>query len=403
MSGQSQSVPASGTAATTPMPTPMPPAVWALAAAAGIVVANNYYAQPLLHEIGGAFGVADWAASWISGLTQLGYTLGLLLILPLGDRMDRRRLVSVMLLLSCAALLGFAAMQHYPGLLITGFAIGLVSIVPQIMPPVARKIVAPQQRASAIGRVMAGLLLGIVLSRFVGGWLGHLLGWRAVYLLAAAVMLGLLLVLRRAIPAMPPDYTGSYLGLLRSLPQLWRAHADLRRLALAAALQFGAFSLFWSTFAFHLAALPQHYTASMVGNFALVGALGVLGAMASAPLTRRLSLRATLALSGALMALAFPVFTMAGAQILWIVPGVILLDLGMQISHVSSMTRVLELDESATSRLNTVYMVVRFSGAAAGTVTGGLAWTWGGWPGVCLVGMLACAAGLWLNCHQGRR
>ncbi|MCS0494597.1 MFS transporter [Ancylobacter sp. MQZ15Z-1] len=375
--------------------------IWLMAATAGIVVANNYYNQPLLNDLAGTFAVTDDAASWISSLTQTGYALGLLFILPLGDQVDRRKLISVMLVLSAAMLLLFSQARNFPLLLAAGFSIGLTSIVPQILPPIVSQIVPPSSAPQAVGHVMGGLLLGIVLSRFVGGWLGALIGWRLVFALAALVMLALMVVLRRALPALKPAHGGSYLNLLSSLPKLLHRYARLRLLSLAAALQFGAFSLFWSTLTFHLADMPGHYSSKMAGSFALVGAIGVIGAMSAARITKRFSLRTVLVLSGALMAAAFPLFAAAHESLFWMVPAVVILDLGMQMSHVSSMANILVLDRGAASRLNTVYMVTRFAGGALGTVIGGLAWAHGGWLAVCAAGGLLCLVALVVNGRTG--
>lgn len=375
--------------------------IWLMAAAAGIVVANNYYNQPLLNDLAGTFAVTDAAASWISSLTQTGYALGLLLILPLGDQVDRRKLISVMLALSAAMLLLFSQARNFPLLLAAGFSIGLTSIVPQILPPIVSQIVPSPSAPQAVGHVMGGLLLGIVLSRFVGGWLGALIGWRLVFVLAAVVMLVLMVVLRRALPRLAPTHGGSYLSLLASLPALLRKFWRLRTLSLAAALQFGAFSLFWSTLTFHLADMPGHYSSKTAGSFALVGAIGVIGAMSAARVTRRFSLRAVLVLSGTLMAAAFPLFAAARESLFWMIPAVVILDLGMQMSHVSSMSTILALDRGAASRLNTVYMVTRFAGGALGTLIGGLAWTHGGWLAVCAAGGVLCLFALLINAAIG--
>lgn len=377
--------------------------IWLMAVTAGTVVANNYYNQPLLKDMSGEFAVSEQAASWISSLTQIGYALGLLLLLPLCDRIDRRRMISVMLCLSAAALVCFSLAGSYALLLGFGFLIGLTSIVPQILPPVASEMAAPGRGADAVGKVMAGLLLGIVLSRFVGGWVGHLVGWRVLYAMAAGVMIVLMIVLRASLPRSTPSFHGSYGALMASLLDLVMAHGRLRSLSLAAALQFGAFSLFWTTLAFFLASLPGHYPASVAGSFALVGAVGVLSALLAGRVLRQFSGRQVLGTSGLLMLAAFPLFLLSlRGGIGWLVPAVILLDLGMQVSHVTSMSSILAIDPTSRSRLNTVYMVTRFAGGALGTLAGGVAWAQGGWPAVCLVGALMALLALAINLAGAR-
>ncbi|MBL7249211.1 MFS transporter [Alloalcanivorax marinus] len=375
-------------------------AIRVMAVAAGVVVANNYYNQPLLNDMARDLGVSGVAASWISSLTQIGYALGLLLLLPLADRMDRRRLITVMLLLASAMLFLFALSPSYQFVLAFGFLIGLTSIVPQILPPAAQQLVPPAAAPEAVGRIMAGLLLGIVLSRFVGGWLGNMFGWRALYGGAAVVMLVLVVLLRRVLPPFQTTFHGGYLSLMGSLGRLFLAHSVLRGLAFAGAMQFAAFSLFWTTLAFHLAAMPGHYPASVAGSFALIGAVGVLGAGLVARLSRRSSVRFTLMVSGLLMLVAFPVFLLAEDSLWWMVPAVLLLDLGMQMSHVTSMATILSLDRAAASRLNTLYMFIRFLGGALGTLVGGFAWWHGGWLGVCLCGLGFCMLALVVNMRR---
>lgn len=371
--------------------------IWLMAVTAGTVVANNYYNQPLLKEMAGDLSVSDHAASWISSATQIGYALGLLFLLPLGDRIDRRRLISVMLCLSAGMLVFFSLSGSYALVVGFGFLIGLTSIVPQILPPIASQM-APEGHASdAVGKVMAGLLLGIVLSRFVGGWLGDLVGWRVVYGLAAIVMVGLMVVLRASLPQLSPTFKGSYFELMASLKHLYARYATLRFVSLAAALQFGAFSLFWTTLAFHLNAMPGHYSARVAGTFAIIGAVGVLGALAVGRFTRQYSTRLVLVVSGSLMLVAFGLFFAAHNSLYWMIPAVILLDLGMQISHVASMSTVLALDSKSASRLNTTYMVIRFAGGAVGTIVGGFSWEHGGWPAVCAAGFAFCFLALLIN------
>ncbi len=370
------------------------PMVWVMAVTAGIVVANNYYCQPLLAEFAQVFSASDAWASWVALATQLGYAIGMLVLLPLGDMVERRSLILVMLGLSALALIAFA---HAPtiGLLIAaGFGIGFTSMVPQILPPFVSQLAPKGEGGGAVGLVMAGLLLGILLSRFVSGTIADLLGWQAVYHIAAGVMLVLIVVLALMLPRSPPKFSGSYGELFVSLGRLWRLHPVLRITSIAAALQFGAFSVFWTTLAFHLAALPQHYGSDVAGALALVGACGVLAAPAAGRLSDRMKPTVILMASGALMAASFLTFMALGGTIWGLIPGIILLDLGMQVSHVSSMNRNYHLDATAISRLNTVYMVTRFLGAAVGTGIGAYAWNVGEWTGVSIAGFALCAIAL---------
>lgn len=369
-----------------------------LAAGAGFVVANNYYNQPLLHEIGRSFGASDAEATLVSTMTQTGYACGLLLLLPLGDMVDRRKLILSLLLLSSLALIGFGMSSTLACAVAIAFGVGFSSVVPQLLPPIASQIAAPGQAGRAVGVVMGGLLLGIALSRFVGGVAGDLIGWRAVYWLAAGMMVLLFLAFHRLLPRLESSYRGSYCSLLSSMGGLIRSYPELNWLAIAAALQFAAFSLIWTTFAFHLQSMPGAYPASVVGLFALIGSGGVVAAMMAGRLIDTVPPRRLLVVAALLMLVAFGFFLQAQTSLAWLIPAVMLLDLGMQFSHVTSMASILELDPNARSRLNTVYMSARFAGGAAGTVIGSIAWTHYGWVGVSVAGGLLCLVAFALAC-----
>ncbi|MCA0922945.1 MFS transporter [Pseudooceanicola nanhaiensis] len=368
--------------------------VWLMAVTAGLVVANNYYNQPLLAEIAEDFSTSERAAALIATLTQVGYAAGLLLLLPLGDMIERRRIISVLLVASSGMLVAFALMPALHPLMLVGFLVGFSSVVPQFLPPIASKLAPKGQAGRAVGLVMGGLLLGIILSRFVGGVVGGTIGWRTLYLVAAGLMLVLLVLLRRALPVMEPTFTGSYRGLLSSLGVLFLRHSRLRVLACVAALQFGAFSLFWTTIIFHVERSIEGEATVVVGLLALIGAVGVLAAPMAGRLSERLSSDTILAVSGALMVAAFVLMGLGGGPLYWVIPAVVLLDLGMQVSHVTSMSEVLQLEPQAGNRMNTIYMVIRFAGAAMGTFAGSQAWHFFGWTGVTLLGVGITAAAL---------
>ncbi|WP_375691770.1 MFS transporter [Pseudooceanicola sp. LIPI14-2-Ac024] len=371
--------------------------VWLMAITAGVVVANNYYNQPLLAEIASDFGQSERAAAMIATLTQIGYALGLLFLLPLGDMVERRRIISILLIAACAMLVTFALTPAFPALVLVGFLVGFSSVVPQFLPPIAARLAPPGQSGQAVGFVMGGLLLGIILSRFVGGLFGGVFGWRAVYLMAAVLMLVLLVLLRRNLPVMQPTFRGSYRSLIASLAGLFLRHGRLRLLAFVAALQFGAFSMFWTTIVFHVEGSMQGEATMIVGLLALIGAVGVLAAPMAGRLADRLSAGAMISASGALMALAFVMMGVSGGTLTWLIPAIVLLDLGMQVGHVTSMSEVLRLDPDAGNRLNTIYMVIRFGGAALGTFAGSQAWHYFGWTGVTALGVAITVLALLLT------
>lgn len=376
---------------------------WVMAAACGLVVANNYYNQPLLVNFATAFQVTEKTAGAVAALTQFGYAMGMLVFLPLGDMLERRQLISVMLLLACGALVSTALSPSIGWLMASGWAVGFTSIVPQLLTPFAAQLAAPQERGSVVGIVMGGLLTGILLSRTIAGYVGAHWGWPAMYWIAAAIMIILVFVLRHFLPKGKPTYDGNYADLMVSLLHLIKTQPVLRETSLVAALQFAAFSAFWTTLAFQVHALPGAYGSDVAGLFGIVGVLGACAAPYAGKLSDRKNPRLAVMLSSAAFLLAYLVFGAAGGHIGGLVAGVILLDLGMQSGHVSNMTRNFSLKSDAMSRVNTVYMVTRFLGGALGSVAGNYAWAAWRWNGVCGVGMVLSLCAIAVQLVFGRR
>jgi predicted MFS family arabinose efflux permease len=361
---------------------------WVLAAACAIVIANNYYNQPLLVDFARSFHVTEREAGSASIMTQAGYALGMLIFLPLGDMIDRRLLINALLFASAGALAATAMAPTMPWLIAASFAVGFTSVVPQVVTPFAAHLAAPAERGRVVGIVMGGLLTGILLSRSFAGFVGARLGWPAVYWLAGGMMIALMLVLSVLLPKDTPAFHGNYLSLMKSLGALVREQPVLRETSVTGALQFAAFSAFWTTMAFHLNSLPEHFGSDVAGLFGLVGLVGVVAAPIAGKLADRKNPRLTVLLSTLVVLAAFATFAAAGGSIIGVAAGVILLDLGMQSGHVSNMTRNYSLKAEAMSRLNTVYMVSRFLGGALGSAAGNYAWSLYQWPGVCAVGLV---------------
>jgi predicted MFS family arabinose efflux permease len=273
--------------------------------------------------------------------------------------------------------------------------VGVTAITPQLLLPFAAHLAGPQERGRVVGTVMSGLLVGILAARTVSGVVGEHLGWRAMYALAAAVMVALALALRGLLPRSQPDHSGlPYLGLLRSIGGLLRDEPVLRQSCLFGAMGFGAFSAFWTTLAFHLAGPPFRYPSGVIGLFGLVGVVGALAAPLAGRFADRRSPRSTIGAGLACVLLAYAVLFGLGRSPWGLVAGVVLLDLGAQSAHISNQSRIFAVRPEARSRMNTAYMVSTFTGGALGSCGG--AWGWGlsGWGGVCLVGVGMTAAGL---------
>lgn len=365
-----------------------------LAFAAGATVANLYYAQPLLAQIGADFGVRAAAVSIVVTATQLGYAAGLLLLVPLGDALERRRLIVTTTVFIVGALLLVAASRSLTWLIVSSFVLGAATIVPQLLVPLAAHLASDEERGKVVGTVMSGLLIGIILSRSISGFLAGAIGWRTTYVVAAVAMALLAIVLRLALPPEPPAVEIRYGALLRSMATLVRHEPVLQRHAIIGACGFGAFSVFWTTLAFRLLDLSPAYGPATVGAF---GVIGVTGALV-APLAGRVAHRyGPLVMNGSglvTIVLSFALMAVSGHSLALLAIAVILLDAGSQASHVSNQTQIFAMGGELRNRVNAVYMVSFFVGGALGSTLGGIVWQHGGWYAVCATGAALAAIGL---------
>ncbi|WP_340391800.1 MFS transporter [Paenibacillus sp. FSL E2-0190] len=369
-----------------------------LAIASGLSVANMYYNQPLLAEIGRTFNASSNAVGYVSMLTQIGYALGMLFFVPLGDIRERRTLISGLLIAVSLSLIGFATAQNLTWMYIASFAIGITTVVPQVIIPLSAELALPEERGKVIGTVMSGLFFGILLARTISGIIGDMFGWRAMYWIAAVVMLLLSLILYRLIPSTKPDNNSSYSDLLKSMGQLIRRYSTLRESSLIGACMFGGFSVFWTSLAFFLEGEPYHYSSSITGLFGLIGVAGAAGAPFIGRLADRIAPKKIVGILLLITLIAYGFFGLAGFTIWSLIAGVIILDLGVQGSQVSNQTRIYALEPAARSRINTVFMVSTFTGGAIGSTLGSFAWQHWGWSGVCLMGgtLVVAALCIWI-------
>lgn len=369
-----------------------------LAITSGLSVANMYYNQPLLAEIGRTFNASSNAVGYVSMLTQIGYALGMLFFVPLGDIRERRTLISGLLIAVSLSLIGFATAQNLTWMYIASFAIGITTVVPQVIIPLSAELALPEERGKVIGTVMSGLFFGILLARTISGIIGDMFGWRAMYWIAAVVMLLLSLILYRLIPATKPDNNSSYSDLLKSMGQLIRRYSTLRESSLIGACMFGGFSVFWTSLAFFLEGEPYHYSSSITGLFGLIGVAGAAGAPFIGRLADRIAPKKIVGILLLITLIAYGFFGLAGFTIWSLIAGVIILDLGVQGSQVSNQTRIYALEPAARSRINTVFMVSTFTGGAIGSTLGSFAWQHWGWSGVCLMGgtLVVAALCIWI-------
>ncbi len=356
-----------------------------LAAMAGATVANLYYAQPLLAHIARSFHVTPGRAGLVPVATQIGYAAGLTLIVPLGDGHERKRLIVTTTALIAVALALVALSPDFVALVAACLFMGLTTTVPQLLVPYTANLAVPARRGRAVGLVMSGLLVGIIVSRALSGF-GAFLGWRTIYALAAAAMALCAAAAGHLLPRQPPVEPVAHHALLRSLATLWRQEPVLRFHAFLGAMGFAAFNCFWTPLVFHYAHLFPGHASRMVG---ITGFIGVAGALA-APLSGRLSERiGVLGVNGAFLLLAlvaYLVLWLAGSSLLGVAAGAALLDAGVQGSHISNQTRIYALGAAVRNRLTALYMTFYFVGGALGSYIGTLAWQEAGWAGVCVSG-----------------
>lgn len=356
--------------------------VFLLACTAGLGVATLYYNQPILGVLATDFHATAGEIGYIPTLTQIGYTIGILLLAPLGDRYDRRHVILSKILMLGLGLLVMAATQSLTQLGAASIVIGIAATLAQDCVPAAATLAPEARRGQIVGSVMMGLLLGILLSRVVSGVVAEALGWRTMFVLAAVAVGVLGLVAHRRLPAFAPTTDLPYHTLLGSLLTLWRRHAELRRAAIAQGFLCAAFSAFWSTLAIMLHEPPFSYGSAVAGCFGLAGAAGALAAPIAGRIADRYGPEAVTQLGAALVLVSFAGFAIAPQSLWWLIAGTLLFDLGIQASMVAHQSIIYRLDPAARSRLNALLIGSMFTGMAGGSALGSLALLHAGWRGV---------------------
>lgn len=360
--------------------------IWLMTVISGLVVANIYYNQPLLSLISEDLQVSEAAAGKISVLTQFGYAAGLLLIVPLGDKLFRKKLILVDLLLVFLSLLWMTFANELWMLYIASLFIGVTSVIPQLFIPIAAELSTDKEKSSNIGLVMSGLLLGILLSRFIGGIVGEIWGWRTMFGIAAGMMIFVWIAVYKMLPDLHPNFKGTYGELMKSVFHLARTQPVLRLASFRGAMAFGSLCALFTTLVFHMEKPPFNAGSSIVGSFGLAGAAGALAAARVGKLQKIFDLNRIIiyALSVLLISWGFTYF--AGETYWGLIVGVVLIDLGVQSAHIMNQTDFFLIKSTAVNRLNTVYMVSYFIGGSLGTWLASVAWQHYQWGGVCFVG-----------------
>jgi predicted MFS family arabinose efflux permease len=365
-----------------------------LAVACTLSVANLYLNQPLLAVMARTFGVEERTVGMVPMLSQIGYAIGLLLIVPLGDIVQRRGLIVTLLGVVALSLVGVATSKSFAWLALANLAVGVSTVVPQVLLPLAAQLSRPERRGRAVGTVMMGLLLGILLSRTASGIIAAQYGWRTVYWAAAAAMALLAVVLRPLLPGHDIHEDLSYVRLLQSVVEQVKLYPTLRQAMLNGALLFAGFSAFWATLVFRLETPPLHYGTRAAGLFGLVGAAGAMIAPIVGRWADRIAPRVLITYASLGLLLSFVIFWLTGSTLWGLAAGVILLDLAVQAAQVTNMTRIYRVSTTAHSRVNSAFMVAYFVGGAAGSILGAVAWSVAGWTGVCAFGIAVSTVAL---------
>ena len=385
-----------------PQPGLSPALVALMSLATGLSVACNYYVQPLLDTVARTFSLSVNQAGFIVTTAQLGYAAGLLLLVPLGDMLERRGLIVVMSLLAAGGMVITALSPTLPLMLLGTALTGLFSVVAQILVPLAATLAAPEKRGKVVGTVMSGLLLGILLARTVAGGLAQLGGWRTVYWVASVLMVFMALALWRYLPRYQQSVKLNYGQLLRSIFSLFSSTPILRSRAVTGCLAFANFSILWTSMAFLLASPPYGYSEGTIGLLGLVGAAGALAARQAGSLADKGKARLTTTAGLVIMLASWGITALGSHSLIALIVGIILLDLAVQGVHITNQSVIYRSMPEARNRLTAGYMTSYFIGGAAGSLISAAAFQHAGWYGVCAAGAFITVLNL-LSWWRGAR
>lgn len=353
----------------------------------GLTVANLYYNQPLLEEMRASLGIGELEANLITVITQIGYALGLLLVVPMADMWSRRKIVITSM--SIAVLMASAIALATNVWIVWGASIilGACSVVPQIFVPMAGLFSRPLEKSRNMGFVLSGLLTGVLAARVISGYLGGWLGWRLMFGIAAVIMLSSLLVTLRMMPVMQSSFSGTYRALIATVGKIYMSHRNMRLYSLRAAFSFGSMMAIWSCMAFHLAGEPFHAGSDMVGMLGLCGVAGAVAASGVGKYIPRYGITKISCLGHILQLSAWLVAYFLGNYYFGLILAIMLVDIGAQCLQLSNQSGCLKEVPEASNRANTIFMTSLFAGGSIGTFCAGVAWDGLGWLGVCATGI----------------
>jgi predicted MFS family arabinose efflux permease len=372
-----------------------------MAFGAGAAVANLYYAQPLLATLGEFFGAKE-EIGLVAVATQAGYTVGIFFLLPLGDLLERRKLISLLAFLLTISLLLCAVATSIATLASASFLVGIGATVTQMLVPLAAAVAPANRRSKAVGIVFSGILAGILLARTVSGIVGELLGWRAMFALASLVSLVLGGLLFYFLPRIHQRSELTYRGLLASLLSLFLKHAPLRTACAIQACLFSIFSAFWSILSLHLGQAPFNMGPAMAGSFGVIGVVGIVAANLGGSVIDRVGRKITIVVGLTCCVLAYVIFG-AGYSLPLLIAGIVMLDFGLSIVNVANQSSILGLDSSAASRINAIYVTSIFLGGAVGSLAGTVSWNYGGWPWLVKYGLVVSIVALVIHARTNSK
>lgn len=358
-----------------------------LAIISGLAVANLYYNQPLLNDICRDLKVSEFTANLIPMVTQIGYALGLLFIIPLGDLYSRRRIIVINFSLLSISMLSIALSESIWFVLASSLVTGICSVMPQIFIPIASQFSRPEDKSKNVGILVSGLLTGILGSRVISGIVGEYWGWRTMYYLAAVIMFVCIFIVLRVIPDMSVNYKGTYKDLMHSLFTIFRQRPDIRLSSLRAGLCFGSFLALWACLAFKLSGAPLYAGNNVIGLLGLCGVAGALTASIVGRYVRILGVKRLNYIGCMIIMFSWAIMYIFQDIYLGFITGIMLIDIGMQCIQLSNQTYVLTSVPNAANRVNTIFMTTYFVGGALGTFLAGLFWQEMQWDGVVIVGV----------------
>lgn len=365
--------------------------MWMLAVMAGVSVANLYYCQPLLNMIRHDIGLSEFQVNLVPVATQVGYALGLLLIIPLGDLYNRRTTILTSFGILIVSLLSIFFARNVWILLLGSFVTGFFSVTPQVFMPFASLYSRPEEKERRTGMILSGLLTGILASRVVSGYFGHLFGWRAIYAVAAGLITLSAVGVMRWFPDVEPTYRGKFTALMSSIRRLAVEHPQSLVYSVRSAFAFGSLLGMWGCLAFRMKEAPFFAGSDVVGLLGICGIAGALTASNVGKYIPRWGTERINALGVALQLMAWALLAIFENSYAGIIAGVIIIDIGMQCIQLSNQSATMRLCPDAASRMNTIYMTSYFVGGSFGTFLAGSLWSLYGWGGTVASGLLMLA------------